>query len=107
MLTDPDDMVLDPFAGSCITGEVADKLRRKWLCIELVGDYLKGAIGRFQGPDTPLPKQGRKPSPPQFYKIHHPETTWKDAADTPLPPNGGRKRVPRTTKSRQKRTADK
>ena len=27
MLTDPGDLVIDPFAGSCVTGEVAERLR--------------------------------------------------------------------------------
>ena len=32
----PGDVVLDPFGGSCITGEVAERLGRKWVCAELV-----------------------------------------------------------------------
>ena len=40
-------MVFDPFAGSCVTGEVAEKLNRKYTCVDNVDDYLKGAIGRF------------------------------------------------------------
>ena len=47
MLTDPKDLVFDPFAGSCVTGEVADRLRRAWVCCETSEDYLAGAIGRF------------------------------------------------------------
>ena len=48
MLTDPGDSVLDPFAGSCVTGEVAERLRRRWTCCELDEEYLKGAMARFQ-----------------------------------------------------------
>jgi len=44
MLTDTGDLVLDPFAGSCVTGEVSERLKRKWLCVEIVEEYLKGAI---------------------------------------------------------------
>src|ERR1700733_10082149 len=47
MLTDVGNTVLDPFAGSCVTGEVAERLERKWLCAELVDSYLQGAVGRF------------------------------------------------------------
>jgi DNA modification methylase len=47
MLTDPNDLVVDPFAGSCVTGAVAEKLGRRWLCIELEEQYLRGAVGRF------------------------------------------------------------
>jgi site-specific DNA-methyltransferase (cytosine-N4-specific) len=50
-LTDPGDLVLDPFAGSCVTGEAAEKLGRKWICIERVADYLAGARFRFQPPE--------------------------------------------------------
>jgi DNA modification methylase len=47
MLTDPGDLVVDPFAGSCVAGAVAERLGRRWLCIELEEGYLQGAIGRF------------------------------------------------------------
>ena len=47
MLTDRDDLVVDPFAGSCLTGAVAQSLQRRWLCCELRKDYLLGALGRF------------------------------------------------------------
>jgi DNA modification methylase len=47
MCTDIGDLVVDPFAGSCVTGEVAEKLKRQWICCELQEDYLQGARGRF------------------------------------------------------------
>jgi len=47
-LTDPGDLVVDPFAGGCVTGEVCERLDRRWVCIELVEDYLKGALARFK-----------------------------------------------------------
>ena len=31
-LTDPGDLVVDPFGGSCVTGEVCESLKRKWVC---------------------------------------------------------------------------
>lgn len=46
-LTDESDIVLDPFAGSNVTGEVCERLRRKWIAFELVEDYLKGSHFRF------------------------------------------------------------
>lgn len=46
-LTDEDDVVLDPFAGSCLTGAVAEGLDRRWLCFDAVEDYLVGAAFRF------------------------------------------------------------
>jgi len=48
MLTDENDVILDPFAGSCITGEVAEKLKRNWVCCDKEMDFLTGALGRFQ-----------------------------------------------------------
>ncbi|MBN2093119.1 site-specific DNA-methyltransferase [candidate division KSB1 bacterium] len=47
-LTDEGDLILDPFAGSCVTGEAAELNRRKWICIELSDDYLTGAKFRFE-----------------------------------------------------------
>ena len=47
MLTDPGDLVLDPFAGSCVTGAVAEQLGRRWTCCELDEEFLKGAMARF------------------------------------------------------------
>jgi DNA modification methylase len=38
-LTDKNDLVVDPFAGSNTTGEVAEKLARKWLSFEPRFDY--------------------------------------------------------------------
>jgi site-specific DNA-methyltransferase (cytosine-N4-specific) len=34
-VTDEKDLVLDPFAGSCTTGEAAEKLRRRWIGFEV------------------------------------------------------------------------
>ncbi len=47
-LTTEDDVVLDPLAGSCVTGEVAEFLNRRWLCFDLVEEYLQGAQFRFE-----------------------------------------------------------
>ena len=41
------DTVLDPFAGSNVTGAVAQSLRRHWLSIEPEMSYVAGSIGRF------------------------------------------------------------
>lgn len=46
-LTEPQDTVLDPFAGSCLTGEVGEKLGRRWMCFDIREDYLYGAGLRF------------------------------------------------------------
>jgi site-specific DNA-methyltransferase (cytosine-N4-specific) len=88
MLTDEGDVVIDPFAGSCVTGEVCERLKRKWVCVELVEDYLKGAVGRFQR----APEQ-MKVSDDTAYKVYHPGIFWNGQEDEPLPEDGGRKRV--------------
>jgi DNA methylase N-4/N-6 domain-containing protein len=46
-LTDEDDLVLDPFAGSNTTGATAEKLKRRWISIEASEEYIKGSLGRF------------------------------------------------------------
>src|SRR5262249_31204079 len=52
-LTDPGQLVLDPFAGSNVTGQVAERLRRKWLSIEIDADYV--ASSRLRFPDAVAP----------------------------------------------------
>ena len=47
-LTEPGDLVVDPFAGSNITGEVAERLGRRWLAFEIVEEYLQVSMFRFQ-----------------------------------------------------------
>lgn len=46
-LTQPGQTVLDPFAGSNVTGMVAEQLGRKWVGIELNADYVAGSRLRF------------------------------------------------------------
>ena len=47
MLTDPGDLVLDPFAGSNTTGAVCEKLDRRWIASEAIEEYLKSSEFRF------------------------------------------------------------
>lgn len=47
MLTDPDDLVVDPFAGSNTTGATAERLERKWIAIEQNAEYLDASKFRF------------------------------------------------------------
>lgn len=46
-LTSPGQTVLDPFAGSNVTGQVAESLDRQWVSIELNADYVAGSRLRF------------------------------------------------------------
>jgi DNA modification methylase len=47
MLTDPNDLVLDVFAGSNTTGSECERLGRNWLAFDTSLDYLRGSIFRF------------------------------------------------------------
>ena len=46
-LTDPGDLVLDPFGGSNTTGYIAEEMKRKWVSIEMNKDYIIGSKSRF------------------------------------------------------------
>lgn len=47
MLTDVDDVVVDPFAGSNTTGAVAEGLRRRWIASDVVYEYIASSEHRF------------------------------------------------------------
>ncbi len=47
-LTEPGQLVLDPFAGSNMTGHVAERLERRWLSVEINADYVAGSRLRFE-----------------------------------------------------------
>ena len=60
LLTDRDDYVVDPFAGSNTTGVVAEGLRRRWIAMERVPEYLEASKVRFERSVTSdNPKNGR------------------------------------------------
>lgn len=86
MLTDPNDMVVDPFGGSCTTGHVAERLGRQWACIEMDESFLRGARGRFVAPPT----QGDREA---VYAIHAPCAGAAAREDERLPADGGRQRA--------------
>ena len=46
-LTEPGQVVVDPFAGSNVTGRAAETLGRKWISAELNADYVPGSRLRF------------------------------------------------------------
>jgi DNA modification methylase len=46
-LTDPGDVVLDPFAGTNTTGAAAQMLGRQWIAIEASADYARSGRARF------------------------------------------------------------
>jgi DNA modification methylase len=96
MTTDPGDLVIDPFAGSCATGEAAERTNRKWVCCELVEDYLRGAVGRFIGrvpaevqPDLLERATG---TDGDYYRAFKPGLVLNGCQNQPLAQDGGAKR---------------
>ena len=110
MLTDRGDTVLDPFAGSCVTGEVAEQMGRRWICCELEKDYVEGARGRFAEADGALfPKY--EPTRTKPYKAYPPYFSIHQEEDVPLPEDGGATRPKRPSEELRQgeedpRTAD-
>jgi site-specific DNA-methyltransferase (cytosine-N4-specific) len=47
-LTEKDALVVDPFAGSNVTGAVCDERGRRWLGSELESKYVKSSAIRFE-----------------------------------------------------------
>ena len=84
MLTDPGDLVVDPFAGSCVTGEVAERLGRQWICVDAEEAYLKGALVRFA--------ESSRNTRSTEYKVSNPSALWTDETLSPLDAEGGKKR---------------
>jgi site-specific DNA-methyltransferase (cytosine-N4-specific) len=57
-LTDPGDVVVDPFGGSNVTGAVCEARGRHWISSEHNSDYVEGSKARFVGDE----QEGRAPS---------------------------------------------
>jgi hypothetical protein len=62
-LTELGDLVLGPFGGSGTTGAVAERLGRRWACIEIKLEYAEQARIRFEdpflSPERPIHSQER------------------------------------------------
>lgn len=103
LLTDPGDLVLDPFGGSCVTGEVAERLERRWICCEIEPDYIDGAIGRFGGQNAGT---GKSPGV-ESYSVPNPAVRWHEThtSSSRLPEDGGRVR-PKMNGDRAQRDGD-
>jgi site-specific DNA-methyltransferase (cytosine-N4-specific) len=104
MLTEVGDLVVDPFGGSCATGEAAERTKRQWVCCDLVEDYLKGALGRFQRGklDKYSFKNPEKSNIGDSYRAVKPGLMWNGVEDDePLQRDGGLKRLARPKKPKQ------
>jgi len=101
MLTDEDDFVFDPFAGSAVTGEVCERLNRRWLCCEILPEYVSGAVGRFT--DGTLATKDKQDT--EYYKIPCPASLWKEdpvAGRERLQDDGGKQTPRRSNKTNAK-----
>ena len=87
MLTEPGDLVVDPFAGSCVTGMVAESLSRRWACVELSSKFIMGGVSRFPENGAAQPK-GKLAS----YSIFTPCAVPVDEKAVPLVADGGASR---------------
>lgn len=88
MCTDENDLVVDPFGGSCVTGEIAEKLNRRWCCCDTVEEYLAGAVGRFS-PFNELQLESSETS----YCVYKPGYMWDSIPTETLDQNGGKTRI--------------
>ena len=87
--SNPNDVVLDPFAGTGTTLVVAQKLGRRWLGFEISEKYVKKAKARMAKVETGQPLEG-SPEP------------LVSAPQTPKPSSNGRGTVGRNRASRRK-----
>ena len=103
MLTDPGDVVIDPFGGSCVTGEVCERLKRKWMCIELLRDYCEAAKGRFVRHAAMSAKPTADPdNAKNYYRIPRPGILWNGEDGEKLPSDGGRSRGTKPAEAKAK-----
>lgn len=61
-LTDPGDLVLDPFAGSNTTGAVAEAMGRRWLSADISAEYVNASKLRFEGAPEAIAEAAGQPS---------------------------------------------
>ncbi|MDE0387338.1 MAG: site-specific DNA-methyltransferase [Rhodospirillales bacterium] len=104
MLTERGDLVIDPFAGSCVTGEVCERTGRRWTCIELLQDYCEAALGRFVRDPQETAKPVNNPEDPShYYRVPRPGILWNGDVGSKLPRDGGKRRrlAPKKTPGEQ------
>lgn len=74
-LTEERDIVVDPFGGSNVTGDVAEQLGRRWVSAELDRAYIAGSLGRFCQETTTVGDR----------HLHDLKLKWPPARPTPEP----------------------
>lgn len=81
-LTEPGDLVVDPFGGSNVTGAVCEGRGRRWVSIEVNNDYVEGSRARFGAVD---------PTTRMVVQAKEQPTLFDEHAST-APPKRGRRR---------------
>lgn len=93
MLTNQGDFVFDPFGGSCVTGEISERLKRKWACCDVVEEYVKGAKGRFERSQSEIGStRGAKA---ETYSVPNPLASPSNDTEN-ISSEGGKTRIPKT-----------
>ena len=105
MLTERGDLVIDPFAGSCVTGEVCERTERHWICIELLRDYCEAALGRFIREPMETARPNTNPdSSSNYYRVPRPGILWNGSISPELPQDGGKKRTLKAEKTQTEKS---
>ena len=71
-LTKPGDIILDPFAGSNVSGAAAEALGRQWIGIELDPSYVKASQFNFEDAPRPIEQRPKRKLRPLSEGIRFP-----------------------------------
>jgi site-specific DNA-methyltransferase (cytosine-N4-specific) len=74
LTTDEGDVVMDPFAGSNVTGAVAESLKRRWIAFEIEEKYLKGSKFRFWSKQEDEEQAGKDPNQASLFPEQEKQT---------------------------------
>jgi len=96
----------------CVTGEICERLRRRWLCVELQEPYLKGAIGQFSASEEDANSNSLKKSSAksggsklqEYFKLPRIGLLWGKRTTDRLPKDGGKTR-PASVKNSKKQSS--
>ncbi|MBX9579725.1 MAG: site-specific DNA-methyltransferase [Gemmataceae bacterium] len=66
-LTDPGDLVVDPFGGSNVTGAVCEAMNRRWVAAEINREYVEGSRARFVASAADLGAAPAGPTQPALF----------------------------------------
>lgn len=75
---------------------MCERIGRRWLCIDTVKEYLKGALARFApgGKASPSASPRSESLDAGYYNVPRPGLLWGSAGSEALDPAGGQRRKP-------------